>query len=87
VAAYYNLMVESATLLGADRREAEQQLLDVLQFETTLANVSLSSIINKSLSLYPCALLLALCTRRERKRERDWERRKWMKRKDPANPN
>jgi len=69
VAAYYNLMVESATLLGADRREAEQQLLDVLQFETTLANVSLSSIINKSLSLYPCALLLALCTRRERERE------------------
>lgn len=40
VAAYYSLMVESATILGADRREAEQQLLDVLQFETTLANVS-----------------------------------------------
>lgn len=41
VAAYYNLMLESATFLGADRREAEQQMLDVLNFETTLANFSL----------------------------------------------
>lgn len=40
VAAYYSLMVESAVILGAERREAEQQLLDVLNFETTLANVS-----------------------------------------------
>ena len=42
VAAYYSLMVESAVLLGAERREAEQQLRDVLNFETTLANVSLT---------------------------------------------
>lgn len=40
VAAYYSLMVESASLLGASRQEAERQLLDVLNFETTLANVS-----------------------------------------------
>ena len=41
MAAYYSLMVESATILGADRREAESQMLDVLRFETQLANVSL----------------------------------------------
>lgn len=40
VAAYYNLMVESATILGAERHEAESQMLDVLAFETQLANVS-----------------------------------------------
>ena len=40
VAAYFNLMVESATNLGASKRDAEQQMLDVLNFETTLANVS-----------------------------------------------
>lgn len=40
VAAYYGLMVESASMLGADRREAEIQMLDVLNFETQLANVS-----------------------------------------------
>ena len=44
MAAYYALMVESATILGADRREAEQQLLDVLQFETVLANVSIAAL-------------------------------------------
>jgi hypothetical protein len=33
-------MVESATILGANRQEAEQQLLEALQFEMTLANVS-----------------------------------------------
>lgn len=42
MAAYYSLMVESAVLLGAERREAEQQLLEVLNFETMLANVSVS---------------------------------------------
>lgn len=33
-------MVESAVFLGADRREAEQQMLQVLNLETQLANVS-----------------------------------------------
>lgn len=33
-------MVESAIILGADRHEAETQMLDVLNFETQLANVS-----------------------------------------------
>lgn len=42
VSAYYSLMVESATILGANRQEAEQQLLEVLNFETTLANVSVT---------------------------------------------
>lgn len=40
MAAYYGLMVESASFLGAERREAEQQMLEVLNFETQLANVS-----------------------------------------------
>lgn len=40
MAAYYSLMVESAIILGADRHEAETQMLDVLNFETQLANVS-----------------------------------------------
>lgn len=44
VAAYYSLMVQSATILGAERREAEAQMLEVLAFETQLANVSSSSI-------------------------------------------
>ena len=40
MAAYFSLMVDSAIMLGAERREAEQQLMDVLNFETILANVS-----------------------------------------------
>lgn len=40
VAAYFGLMVESATIMGADRAQAEAQMLDVLNFETQLANVS-----------------------------------------------
>lgn len=43
VAAYFNLMVESATMMGADRQEAETQMLDVLAFETQLANVGILS--------------------------------------------
>lgn len=45
MAAYYSLMVESATILGANRQEAEQQLLEVLNFETTLANVSANLVV------------------------------------------
>lgn len=46
VAAYYNLMVESATILGAERQEAESQMLEVLAFETQLANVSCGHTVN-----------------------------------------
>lgn len=42
VAAYYKLMVESAVNLGAEKSEAETQMLQVLNFETQLANVSRS---------------------------------------------
>nr|XP_027200738.1 neprilysin-2-like isoform X2 [Dermatophagoides pteronyssinus] len=37
VAAYYKLMVDSAVFLGANRTVAEKEMLDALQFETTLA--------------------------------------------------
>ncbi|KAH9507107.1 NEDD8 protease nep2 [Dermatophagoides farinae] len=37
VAAYYKLMVDSAVFLGANRTIAEKEMLDALQFETTLA--------------------------------------------------
>lgn len=39
VAGYYKLMVESAVILGADREQAERDMLEALQFETILANV------------------------------------------------
>lgn len=45
MAAYYSLMVESASILGADRSEAEAQMLDVLNFEIQLANVSTMALI------------------------------------------
>lgn len=37
VAAYYKLMVDSATILGAGQREAEDEMRKVLDFETNLA--------------------------------------------------
>lgn len=39
--AYYKLMVKSATLLGADEKIAEKELLKALHFEIALANVSI----------------------------------------------
>lgn len=40
VLAYYDYMVDVATLLGADRARAEVELKESLQFEMKLANVS-----------------------------------------------
>lgn len=40
VKAYLDYMVEYATLLGAEKNSARQQMLDVLNFETGLYNVS-----------------------------------------------
>lgn len=40
VLAYYDYMVDVATLLGADRARAEVDLKESLQFEMKLANVS-----------------------------------------------
>lgn len=40
VQAYYEYMVDIATLLGADRARAEVELKESLQFEIKLANVS-----------------------------------------------
>jgi len=40
VAGYYKLMIESAVILGANRTTAEEEMLQTLKFETTLANVS-----------------------------------------------
>ncbi|XP_013771859.1 membrane metallo-endopeptidase-like 1 [Limulus polyphemus] len=41
VAAYYKLMINSAVLLGASQEDAEEQMLKALNFEITLANISL----------------------------------------------
>jgi hypothetical protein len=41
VSAYYNLMVKSAVLLGADESLAKKQMMEVLDFETLLANVTI----------------------------------------------
>lgn len=40
VAAYFGLMVESAVMLGASRSEARKQMLEALEFETSLARIS-----------------------------------------------
>ncbi|XP_076320218.1 neprilysin-2-like [Tachypleus tridentatus] len=41
VAAYYKLMIDSAVLLGASQEDAEEQMLKALDFEITLAKISL----------------------------------------------
>lgn len=40
VMAYYNLMIEAAVMLGAQRHEARQQMREALDFETSLARIS-----------------------------------------------
>ena len=42
VAAYLAYMVDVATMLGADRQQAEVEMLEVVKFEMELANISLS---------------------------------------------
>lgn len=39
VKAYYEYMVDSAVMLGADQKRAEKEMLAALEFETALANV------------------------------------------------
>ena len=39
--AYLKLMVETTTLLGADKSYATEEMSKVLEFETQLANVSI----------------------------------------------
>ena len=50
--AYHSYMTDVATLLGANRTEAESQLWDIVKFEKVLANVS-SSFKNKNIFFYP----------------------------------
>lgn len=40
VQAYYDYMVDMAVIFGADRELAKKEYLDVLELETTIANVS-----------------------------------------------
>lgn len=42
VEAYYEYMVDMAEMFGADPDKAREELLDVLEFETNLANVSVA---------------------------------------------
>lgn len=42
VAAYYKLMIDSAVMLGAPQREAQEQMREVLDFESSLAKISIS---------------------------------------------
>lgn len=42
VKAYYDFIVDTAVDLGADRKRAEKEMMDVLEFETALANVRAS---------------------------------------------
>lgn len=53
-------MVESATILGAERREAESQMLDVLAFETQLANVSIQRATGWGFTQYNIVCLLLI---------------------------
>lgn len=43
--AYYDYMVDIAIMFGADKERAKEELLDVLEFETSLANVCLASLL------------------------------------------
>ena len=53
VAAYLSYMVDIATMLGAERQQAEVEMLEVVQFEMELANISLSREARRdSVSLY-----------------------------------
>lgn len=40
VSAYYQLMVDSAVLLGANKTKAEEEMKEALLFEINMANVS-----------------------------------------------
>ncbi|XP_054166758.1 neprilysin-2-like [Oppia nitens] len=51
VLAYYELMVKSAVLLGADKTVAKKQMKEVLDFETQLANYSLPKEERRNMSL------------------------------------
>lgn len=37
--AYYDYMVDVAIIFGADKDRAKEEFLDVMEFETSLANV------------------------------------------------
>lgn len=40
VQAYYDYMVDMAVIFGADKERAKQEFREVIEFETSLANVS-----------------------------------------------
>ncbi|XP_057330759.1 neprilysin-2-like [Microplitis mediator] len=48
---YYRYMVDIAVILGADRRRAEKELMDSLEFEMKLAKISLPGIFQRNATL------------------------------------
>lgn len=58
VHAYYDYMVDIATLLGADRSRAEVELKESLQFEIALANVRITLCVAVNLALIVAAIHL-----------------------------
>jgi len=51
VKAYYEYMVDTAVSFGADKSQAERELLDSLNFEIALANISLSYVARRNNSV------------------------------------
>lgn len=51
VKAYYEYMVDIAVIYGGDRKRAEQELRESLEFEMRLANVSSLHRANKTMEL------------------------------------
>lgn len=52
VQAYYEYMVDVAVMFGADEEQAKNELLDVLKFETSLANVCTAFGVHQIFSLF-----------------------------------
>lgn len=66
VRAYYDFMVDAAVIFGANKTDAERELLDSLKFEIELAKVVSSKFVDKYFksSYHICNIILDCCSRR-----------------------